>query len=567
MDVFTEISIIIAITIIVSGALRILKQPLIIGYILTGILVGPSLLNLVGSSETMGVFAHIGIALLLFTVGLGLDPKVIKHIGKVSLITGIGQVVFTSVIGFFISIALGFSAIVSMYVAVALTFSSTIIIMKLLSDKGDTETLYGKIAVGFLLVQDVIVILVLMTVSSLVDGFSASSFAFDLIVKGIGVLGAIVLISSYILPRITQLIAKSQELLMLFSIGWCLVLASFTYYLGFSIEIGALIAGITLAMSPYRYEISAKMRPLRDFFIVLFFILLGSQMVFADISQYIVPILIFSVFILIGNPLIVMILMGLLGYSKRNGFLAGLTVAQISEFSLIFVSLGVTVGHIDSYILSIVTVIGFITIAGSTYLMLYADKIYSYISGYLGVFEKSGNKVDEQAHKQKGAHNIILFGHNRVGFDILKSLETMKKKFLVVDYNPDIIKKLAAQGIRCRYGDADDSELLDDLGLSKIKMAVSTIPNLETNLLLVSKIRKINPKAIIIVVSYQIDEALQLYESGATYVVLPHLLGGHYVSDLIKKHGLHVKEFAKIREKHIKHLHRRNSHEIEEFVF
>ena len=174
MEIFVELSIIIAIAVFVSGVLRILKQPLIIGYILAGILAGPSFLNLVKSSDTFGIFAHIGIAILLFTVGLGLSPRIIKRVGKVSLITGLGQVLFTSGIGFFVALAFGFSTISAIYIAIALTFSSTIIIMKLLSDKGDTETLYGKIAIGFLLVQDLIVVLVLMTVSSLFSGFSFS---------------------------------------------------------------------------------------------------------------------------------------------------------------------------------------------------------------------------------------------------------------------------------------------------------------------------------------------------------------------------------------------------------
>jgi len=473
------------------------------------------------------------------------------------LVTGLGQVFFTSGIGFIIAIILGFSTVVAIYIAIALTFSSTIIIMKLLSDKGDTETLYGKIAIGFLLVQDLIAIFVLIVVSSLAGGFSLSSLVFTLILKGMGLFGGVFLISVYLFPYITKTIAKSQEFLLLFSISWCLALASLTYYLGFSIEIGALLAGVTLAISPYRYEISSKMRPLRDFFIVLFFILLGSQMIFADITQHIVSILIFSAFIIIGNPLVVIILMGLLGYTKRNSFLAGLTVAQISEFSLIFVALGVSVGHLDSEILSLITVIGLITIAGSTYLILYADKIYPYVSKYLSIFEKKGKKVDEYRYHQKGIYSAILFGYNRIGFDVLGAFEKIQKKFLVVDYDPQVIQELTKQKVDCRYGDGDDSELLDDLNLSKIKMVVSTIPNVDTSLLLINKIRKINNRAIIIVVSHQIDDALQFYDAGATYVMLPHFLGGHHVSEMIKKCGLNIGKFTGIKDKHIRNLVKR----------
>jgi len=270
MEIFLELSIIIGITVLIAGIMKLLKQPLIIGYIITGIIVGPRILNIINSTETMSILSNIGIALLLFIVGLSLSPRIIKEVGKVSLITGVGQVIFTSSIGFLICRLLGFSMTTSLYVAVALTFSSTIIIMKLLSDKGDMGTLYGKISMGFLIVQDFIAIFILMMISSIPAGGNISSLILETIIKGMGLLIILVLMSLYILPRITKIIAKSQEFLLLFSMGWCLALASLFYYLNFSMEIGALLAGITLSLSPYRYEISSKMKPLRDFLLFYF---------------------------------------------------------------------------------------------------------------------------------------------------------------------------------------------------------------------------------------------------------------------------------------------------------
>jgi len=557
VSVFVELSIVIIIAVIVAGIMRLLRQPLVIGYILTGIIVSPYFFNIVTPTDAIATFAQIGIALLLFMVGLNLNPRIIKDVGKVSLITGVGQVIFTSVIGFFIGKFLGFSTIVSTYIAIALTFSSTIIIMKLLSDKGDLETLYGRIALGFLIVQDLIVIVILVVISSIPAGIDFATLALETVLRGVGLLILLFLISVHIFPRITQAIAKSQEFLLLFSIGWCFAIASLFYYLNFSIEAGALIAGITLSLSPYHYEIGSKMKPLRDFFIILFFISLGSQMVFTNISQYVIPILIFSVFILIGNPLIVMVLMGLMGYTKRNSFLAGLTVAQISEFSLILIALGVNVGHLTNEILSLVTIVGLITIAGSTYLILYANKIYPHLSRYLGIFERKGEKVDEHKHHKDETYDIILFGYDRIGYDILESFKKIKKKFLVVDYNPETITKLAKGGFDCKYGDASDSELLNELNFSKIKMVASTIHNLDTNLLLINKVRESNKKAIITVVSHQIDEAMKLYDAGATYVLMPHFLGGHHVSTMIEAHGLNLSKFLKEKVAHVEHLRMR----------
>ena len=532
MEVFIELSLIIVITVLIAGIMKLLKQPLIIGYILAGIIVSPYFLNIVKSTDTISVFAQIGVAFLLFIVGLSLSPRVIREVGKVSLITGIGQITFTSLIGFFISkFLLGFSTIVSLYIAMGLAFSSTIIIMKLLSDKNDLETLYGKISIGFLLVQDVFVIILLMIISAFSGKLDKISLTFGTVFFGILAIGLFILIVIYILPRLSKFFAKSQEFLFLFSIGWGLGLAALFHYIGFSMEIGALIAGITLSISPYHYEISSKMRPLRDFFIILFFILLGSQMVFGNIGQLIIPAIILSLFVLIGNPLIVMTLMGLLGYKKRTGFQAGLTVAQISEFSLILIALGVSVGHLTNEILSLVTIVGLITISGSTYLILYSDKIYPHFSKYLSIFEKKKARKEKDFKKK---YNTILFGYNRIGFSILKSFKKIKEKYLVVDFNPTTVSDLQKFNIPCIYGDVDDTEFLKTLELDKIKMAVSTIPDFETNVLLIENVRLVNPKAIIIVRAHTIKEALDLYDEGASYVLTPHFLGGEYVAKMIK---------------------------------
>jgi Kef-type K+ transport system membrane component KefB len=382
MDVFLEISVIIMIATIIGGILKFLKQPLIIGHILTGIIISPYFLNLIDSNETLGIFSHIGIAFLLFIVGLGLNIKMFHEVGRASIVTGVGQVIFTSIIGYILSILMGFTHIISMYVAIALTFSSTIIIMKLLTDKGDTDKTYGKISIGFLIVQDLIVIFVLLFISSISTGESIQTLIYSTILSLVGLLAVIFLFTKYILSNIIHHIAKCEEYMLLFSIGWCFALSTLFYYFDFSIEIGALIAGICLASSPYKTHIESKITPLRDFFLILFFVLLGSQMVFEDISRYILPIIVFSIFILIGNPLIVITLMKHLGYSHRTGFMCGLTVAQISEFSLILITLGITVGHIPQEILSMITVIGLITIAGSSYMIMYSEKIFLYLSKY-----------------------------------------------------------------------------------------------------------------------------------------------------------------------------------------
>lgn len=552
-NIFIEISIILVLATVIAAVMRLLKQPMIIGYILAGIIVSPLFLNLIKSQDTLVVFSQIGIAFLLFIVGLSLNPKVIREVGKASLITGIGQVIFTSIIGFFIAKFFGFDTITALYIAVALTFSSTIIIMKLLSDKGDLDKLYGKISIGFLLVQDLIAVFILIIVSSLSDSNQALTSVLFLLIKGGLIVLLLALISLYVLPKLEFFFAKSQELLFMFSVGWGLGLASLFYLIGLSLEIGALLAGITLSLSSYNNEVSSRMKPLRDFFIVLFFIVLGSQLIFDNFSEFLVPVIIFSLFILIGNPLIVMILMGVLGYTKKAGLQAGFTVAQISEFSLILIALGVKVGHLTQEILSLITIIGLVTIIGSTYLIMYSEKIYRQLEKYLSVFERKTVKKDGKSK----SYDIVLFGYNRIGFDFANSFKRLRKKFLVVDYNPEVVSSLIKDKIECEYGDVDDVEFLEQLNLKNIKMGVSTIPDFETNLLLIKTIRKVNKKAIIMCVSHHIDETYNLYSAGASYIIMPHFLGGKYASTLIDKHKFDASKFDEEKRRHIAHLRKR----------
>jgi len=554
MDVFVEISLIIVFAAVVSGVMRLLKQPLIIGYIVTGLAVGPYGFFILKSTESLEVFSQFGIAMLLFIVGLNLSPKVIREVGKVALITGLGQVLFTSVVGYGISRLLGFGNLPSIYISVALTFSSTIIILKLLSDKGDLDSLYGKISIGFLLVQDIVATLILIVVSSTTLGSNPQEIAINLILRGILLVALISLFVKFILPKLSKFFARSQEFLFLFSIAWGLGLASLFHYLGFSIEIGALVAGVALSLFPYNYEISAKMRPLRDFFIILFFILLGSQLNIDNPTKLIAPALILSAFVLIGNPLIVMILMGSLKYSKKIGFMSGLTVAQISEFSLILVALGYKLGHVSGEVVSLITIVGLITIAGSSYMIIFSDKVYPFISRYLSVFERN-TKI--KGLPRKINYDAILFGYNRIGYDFLGVFRKIGAKYLVVDYDPDVVSNLNEAQIPCEYGDVGDVEFLDELNLESIKMAVSTIPEYEINIILIDKIRKQNAGAIIMVISHNIDDTYKLYERGATYVVMPHFLGGTYASALVHKHKFNTQKFAIEKDLHIKHLNKR----------
>lgn len=552
MTIFTEISVILVITLIVSIIMRLLRQPLIIGYILTGILVGPYALNILHSTEVLQVFSQLGISALLFIVGLGLNPKLIRELGVVSLMTGIGQVVFTAFFGYFIALALGFGTTPAIYIAVALTFSSTIIILKLLSDKGDVNKLYGRISIGFLLVQDLVATFALIAITSFANLQADSAITQEiamLLLKGALPLIALFAIATYALPKLDTFIGKSQEFLFIASIAWGFGVSALYAQFNLSLEIGALIAGVSLSMTPYAHEVSSRLRPLRDFFIILFFILLGHHMVLSEWQSLLLPTFIFSSFILVGNPLIVFIILNLLGYNKRIGFFAGLTVAQISEFSLILVTLGYTVGHVGSSVLSLVTLVGITTIAGSTYLILYAEAIYKKLQYILSYLELRKN------HKNKEKKDIIfdgiLFGYRRTGPEFAHAFEKTDISYLVVDFNPTTIHRLKKMNTPCEYGDAGDLEFLQEVPLSTAKIIVSTISDFVTNELLVKTVRCINPEAIVLIIADNLEQAEALYRAGATHVIVPHYLGASFAAEMIIKNKFNKEQYQVLWQTHL----------------
>jgi Kef-type K+ transport system membrane component KefB/Trk K+ transport system NAD-binding subunit len=570
MPLYVELSIIVVLATFIALIMKSLRQPLIVGYIATGILVGPYALNILHSTDEIELFSKIGISILLFIVGLSLNPEIVREVGKASVIAGVGQVLITSFFGYLITSFLGYNSISSLYVAIALTFSSTIIVLKLLTDRGDITKLYGKIAVGVLLIQDLVatVTLLIITVLGATNGNglanSAGAQILDLMSKGFIVVVILYYISKYVLPKISNYIAGNQEVLFIFSLAWGLGLSSLFYVIGFSIEIGALIAGVTLAVSPFSYEIGSRMKPLRDFFIILFFILLGAQMVLGNLIDLIVPAVALSIFVLVGKPIIVYMVMNVLGYRPKTSFMTGLTVAQISEFSLILVALGLSLGHISENVASLVTLAGIITIAGSTYLVLHADSLYEKFRrpiSFLDIRKKP--KAEHYAEHQNA--EMIIFGYDRVGYNFVESAKSITERYVVVDFDPLAIKKMQARDIPFKYGDAEDVEFLQDIGFHDARLVVSSIPDFKTNLLIVQYYRKNNYTGVVITTAHDIKNARELYVAGATYVVMPHYLGAHHASKLISKFGFDIASFEPIRNEHLAHLFEREKHLKHEF--
>lgn len=526
-DVFTEMAVLLLMAAVIGAIGVRLRQPLIVAFIVVGILVGPSVLGWVSANDQVDLLAKLGIALLLFVVGLKLDLHIIRSMGPVALATGLGQVFFTSVVGYFIAIVLGMAPVSALYVAVALTFSSTIIIVKLLSDKREVDSLHGRIAIGFLIVQDIVVVLVMIGLAALGEADDAAGLgreAIEMLVKGGLFIVAIGLLMRYVLTPLLHQLARSPELLVLFAIAWAVALAAAGAHLGFSKEVGAFLAGVSLASTPYREVIGARLVSLRDFLLLFFFIDLGAGLELSMLGAQVMPAIILSLFVLIGNPLIVMIILGAMGYRKRTGFLAGLAVAQISEFSLILGALGLSLGHIDTETMGLITLVGLITISASTYMILYSHPLYERISPWLGdVFErKRAYREGARERSEESRIDVILFGMGRFGAGIAQELRQRGHRVLGVDFDPDLVRRQEGDGYAVRYGDAEDPEFLATLPLEQVNWVLSSVREKDVNLALLHGLRQHEYKGRMAVTAHTSSDAEQLKRAGADRVLIPY---------------------------------------------
>jgi Kef-type K+ transport system membrane component KefB len=525
-SVFQQVGILLIVCVLAGALAQRLRQPLIIAFIAVGILAGPFGMGVIEDTEQLDLFAEIGIALLLFVVGLKLDLHLIRTVGPVALVAGLGQVAFTSLVGFGIALALGLEPVTATYVAVALTFSSTIIIVKLLSDKQEVEETHGKVALGILIVQDIVVVAVLITLSAFGDTGEGGGLLTELGLTAfrgvvfVAVLGALM---RWVLPGLLERLARERELLMLFAIAWAVGLAAMGAMLGFSEEVGAFLAGISLASTGYRDAIGGRLVSVRDFLMLFFFVTLGIQLDFGAAGEQLVEAVVLSLFVLVGNPLIVLTIMAFMGYRARTGFLTGLTVAQISEFSLIFAALGLAVGHIDEAAVGLITLVGITTIGLSTYLILYSKEVYRPMAGVLErVFQRRRiREKDLRDALSDEPADYVVIGLGRFGRRLAEHLDRRGVRVLGVDHDPQVVRQEQQRGVSAVFGDASDPELVSHLPLQEARWIVITSPDLEATLTLVDALKRTEYACGLSVAARNDVDAGVLERAGVDNVLFP----------------------------------------------
>lgn len=510
-----------------------LRQPLIVGFIVVGIAVGPVGTGWVSADSTIDLLAEVGIALLLFLVGLRLDLHMIRSTGPVALVTGLGQMVVTSVIGYLVAIAFGMDNLTALYIAVTLAFSSTIIIVKLLSDKRELDQLHGRIAVGILIVQDLGVVLVMIALTAFGQdtGEDLGQGVVVVLLKGAALLGGTWLLMRYVVPWLLPHVAKSQDLLVLFGVSYAASLAAVSEWLGFSSEVGAFLAGVTLASTPFRDALGARLASLRDFLLLFFFIDLGAQLEFGDAADQLTEALVFSLLVLIGKPLLVIAIMSAMRYPLRVSVHTGLPLGQISEFSWILAALGLSLGHINNATVSLITVIGLITIGASTYMITYAQWIYERVKRWLAFLER--RELREPKSHLADDYDVILFGLGRFGGHLADRLSSVGHHVLAVDFDPHQVKRHSPEGVTAMFGSAEDVHLLEALPLDRARYVVSAIPVLQTNLALLHGLRHHRYRGTIALTAHTSHDAERLRAAGVNTVLEPFSAAAHTTSNTL----------------------------------
>lgn len=561
--IFIQLAVILGMAAILGYFMRLLKLPLIVAYLLVGVLIASMNIFDVHTSEVLTFLPEIGMAFVLFFVGMELDIKEIKHLGKPIIVAGLGQIIISTMAGSIIASVLGFPLLESFYLGTALGFSSTIVVVKLLLEKKDFGSLYGKLSLGILLLEDLVAVILLMgmTVSSsfLNLGFQSSLPLITLFIKGAFLLLLSLVFARYILERVFDAVAKSAELLFLSALAWCFIFVSVSLFLGFSVVIGAFLAGIALANSPFHFEIQGKVKPLRDFFVTLFFVYLGSQVVFSQITEVLPLIAIFTFYAILIKPMIYLLLLGIFGFKKHTIFQSALNLSQISEFSLIVMVVGLNLGVVSQSALTAMALTGVISIIFSSIMITYSRSIYKIVVPFIGFFEHGGVSKSVDGRPVEMEDHVILVGARWMGGEIIRFLKREGIPFMVIDFDPEVVKKLACERVHVLFGDISDPEILEFLDLKKAKLVISTADSHEDNLILAAELRRKNPQAALVIRASDASEAEGLYLAGVDYAILPDVVSGDFVTQILKNHWPNMdffkdrskKELEKLSHKHL----------------
>ena len=539
----------------ISFSVKLIKQPIIIGYIISGFIFSFFIGADAAGSQIMSM-AELGITFLLFLMGLEFSLSSLKYLGKDIFIATSLQTIALFFVAFVLAKLLGFNTNESIYLAILFMFSSTLLVAKWVEDRKETSSLHGKMILGILVVQDIFAILIL----SILNLFRETGIEGIMLVplKGF-ILAAIAFIfARYILNRLFRFALKYPELMFVLSLGICFLFVEISPLLGYSTSIGAFIAGITLANTEYKNDILGRLKPLIIFFNMLFFVGMGFQLDTDFAPKAVSLMIMFLVLCFIAKPVAVYLTLKLRGYDLRTAFKVALSLSQFSEFGMIIIFAGIAAGLVSAEIGPIAILLIVATMAISSYLIKYESLLFRYCENSLkkiDVIFKS--KKNEEESKNLKGYNIIFFGYYDLGKEFFSKLEGRGKKILVIENDPQNIRILKNEKIPFVYGSIYNPYFLDRIDFNNVEIAVSSLVNAEDNKLIIKTIKRNNPKAIIIATAKSVSSSLELYDTGADYVIYPSYLNEQnvsvlledYTSDINRIISKKIEDVAKLKEK------------------
>ena len=560
-----------------------LRQPLILAYLVTGVVIGPNVLNFVKDQASIQTVAEIGLILLLFIIGLEIDLKKLASAGAPVLLTGALQVPICIALGwgffYLIGVRNAPGTFSLLYLAACMSLSSTLVVVKLLYDKVELDTLPGRVTLGVLVIQDLWAVGMLAVQPNLSNP-NFFPLAFSLLKGALLVVGALN-ISKYILPHLFRAVAKAPELVLVSALAWCFFLAGVAQAIGLSREMGALIAGVSLSTFPYNLDVMAKAVSIRDFFVTLFFVALGMQIPVPSLEDHNALVhfagllglsLAASAFVIVSRLSVVPILYALrLGH--RASLIPAINLAQVSEFSIVIASLGLTQAHpqITTDVVTVVIITFALTAVVSTYMINSSHAVQKVLSRALKILRvKDLDSATDAEPKPEGRQETVVFlGFFRDASSILHEFEhagdaaadaAFLKKILVIDFNPKVMRELRNRKISCIYGDIAHADTLRHAGIQEAELVVSSITDDilrgTNNLRMLKNARAACPKARVMLTSEHIPQALTFYAAGADLVYLPRLHSAPQIAAMLKQ-GLE-EGFDKIRAAELEHLADRN---------
>ncbi|MBI1883033.1 MAG: cation:proton antiporter [Chlamydiae bacterium] len=522
-----------------------LRQPVILGYLIAGAFVGPEMgLKLVSDPLNIEIISEIGLILLLFIIGLELNLQKVIASGRQLLVVGIGQFLFCVILGLLIFPMLGLGLkggnLDGLYLSLLCALSSTAIVVKLLYDKFELDTLSGRLTLGILVIQDLWAILILAVQPNFANPrWSLLALA---ILKSGGLLAAGFILSRFFLKPIYEWVAKSPEMVVATSMGWCALVSYGAGALGLSKEMGALIAGISISSFPYSIHVTAKTLPLRDFFLTLFFVSLGMKIVVPSMTMILAS-LGLVVFVVLSRFLTVYPLLMFSGGGRRTAFITSLNVSQVSEFSLVIALLGVGYGHLGEKLMAVMIYTMAFTAVISSYAIKFSHEIYQIFDF---VIRKCGwvRKVDVQEKVEEEKHYpVVILGFHRGARSLIEMVQEKNPHLLsemqVIDFNPEILKELKRMNIAALFGDISSLDTLKHAHLEHAQVILCTIPDMllkgVNNLKLVKLCRSLAPRAILVATADSSVQAEKLKAAGASEVLLPYVMTGKFLSYFLEE--------------------------------